>query len=156
LKRQPISLQRSVIFVANEFPTKYPRSVGALYLCPTNSRPPRQQETETINEYIVETQDLASFLLSASSPEHCRRRKFLVLVEEEVAAGDRNYYKLATFQPSPDDGEGDINIIPYSKTTFPNNPNILMIENFLISSFSLSCKENEAKESSFSRCVTFF
>ena len=62
--------------------------------------------------------------------EHCRRRKFLVLVEEEVAAGDRNYCKLATSKPSPDDGEGDINIIPYSKTTFPNNPNLSMIKIF--------------------------
>ncbi len=110
MQRQPISLQRSVIFVADELQTILPRSRGALYLCLTNSRPPRQQETETINEYIVETQDLAPLLVSASSPEHCRRRKFLVLVEEEVAASDRNYYKLATFQLSPDDGEGAADI----------------------------------------------
>ena len=42
--------------------------------------------------------------------EHCRRRKFLVLVEEEVAAGDSNAYKLAKFLVSPDDGEGDADV----------------------------------------------
>ena len=63
--------------------------------------------------------------------EHCRRQRFLVLAEEEVAAGDRKTdSKLAISKLSPDDGEGDINIIPYSKTTFPNNPNLLMIKIF--------------------------
>ena len=70
----------------------------------------RQPRDNPPIQYFVETQNLASLFFPASSPEHYRRRKFLVLVEEEVAASDRNYYKLATFQLSPDDGEGAADI----------------------------------------------
>ena len=49
----------------------------------------RQPRDNPPIQYFVETQNLASLFFPASSPEHYRRRKFLVLVEEEVAAGDR-------------------------------------------------------------------